>query len=95
VVARTQRRRLSPEADARERLSTRIAELEQRLRRLEARVRVAPQKVSPSPDRPVKRARPQARCPGCLLELPRGRHGEACVWCGFVFEAAGGSRRAP
>ncbi|RKG67751.1 hypothetical protein D7V88_40955, partial [Corallococcus terminator] len=31
------------------------------------------------------RARP--RCPGCTLELPRGRRGESCVWCGFVFAA--------
>lgn len=102
VVARTQRRRLSPEADARERLSTRLAELEQRLQRLEARVRVAgasrpvaPPRGGRSASRKAKAPAVRARCPGCRLELPRGRRGDSCVWCGFVFEAAAGSWPGP
>ncbi len=82
------------------RLSARIAALEDRVRRLEARLRVSASPSAPvarlpssraaEPARPV-RARP--RCPGCTLELLPGRRGESCVWCGFVFSAV--SRRRP
>lgn len=73
----------------------RIAELEDRVRILEARVRsfsvqsrkdAASTKVAPR----AARARPRPRCPGCTLELPKGRRGDSCVWCGFVFSAIGG-----
>lgn len=83
------------------RLSARIAALEDRVRRLEARLRVesaARLSARPTAARtasaptPVS-SRPRPRCPGCTLELPRGRRGEACVWCGFVFAAV--RRRQP
>ncbi|MCP3142164.1 hypothetical protein [Pyxidicoccus xibeiensis] len=93
--------------DVHARLSARIAVLEDRVRRLEARLRVSATSQTPavrtsavrtSPRRadepsraPAARARP--RCPGCTLELPRGRRGESCVWCGFEFSAV--SRRRP
>jgi hypothetical protein len=68
------------------RLAARVAEVEQRLRLLEARVR----QVAPVPKRPKAKPRavpPRPRCPGCLLELPKGRRGDSCVWCGFSFDA--------
>jgi hypothetical protein len=57
---------------------------------LEARLREVASRQTPSvrpkthPDRAAK-----LRCPGCLLELPKGRRGDSCVWCGFVFDAVG------
>jgi len=75
-----------------ERLSARIADLELRIRLLEARVRAsaaeeARRKALEAGGKPPPPPRPRPRCPGCLLELPSGRRGEACVWCGFRFEA--------
>lgn len=81
--------------ESHERLSARIQALEDRVRRLEARllrVRAAPPSA-PSVkggSRPAKGGKPgpsRPRCPGCTLELPRGPRAEACVWCGFLFEA--------
>jgi hypothetical protein len=75
------------------RLNQRIEELELRVKLLEARVRAglsqarAPQREAARLSRVARRRRPTARCPGCLLELPPGRKGEHCVWCGFRFEA--------
>ena len=75
------------------RLRHRIEELELRVKLLEARVRAglnqarAPQREAARLSRVGRRYRPRARCPGCLLELPLGRKGEHCVWCGFRFEA--------
>ncbi|RJS17657.1 hypothetical protein DRW03_27080 [Corallococcus sp. H22C18031201] len=90
-----------PAEEVHARLSARIAALEDRVRRLEARLRAAaPRPVTRATTasrtatlKPaaVDRARP--RCPGCTLELPRGRRGESCVWCGFVFAAV--RRRQP
>ena len=79
--------------DLHARLSARIAALEDRVRRLEARLLLEARKPPPVRSRPsvsaatVRAARPRPRCPGCTLELPRGRRGESCVWCGFVFAA--------
>lgn len=81
-----------------EKLAAQVAELEHRMKLLEARLRNAvadgllanaSRAVTPGRTRVAKRARPRARdrCPGCLLELPPGRHGTNCVWCGFSFEA--------
>jgi len=87
------RRRHPLDPDATERFQARIAELEDRLRLLEAHVRrlsaqaAALAQVSRRPRPKVPAARPRPRCPGCRLELPKGRRGEACVWCGFVFDA--------
>lgn len=77
-------------------LLSRIADLEQRMKLLEARVRreAAESRSRGRLDvgRPVARvvrtpkARP--RCPGCTLELPPGKKGVQCVWCGFRFDAA-------
>lgn len=70
------------------RLSARIADLEQRLMLLEARLRRTVTEVErPRGRRQGPAPRPRPRCPGCLLELPKGRRGETCVWCGFVFDA--------
>jgi hypothetical protein len=78
-------------------LRARIEELELRVKLLEARVRAglgqarAPQREAARASRvarAARRVRAKPRCPGCLLELPRGPSGESCVWCGFRFEAA-------
>ncbi len=81
------------------RLHARIAELEQRIQLLEARMRrvVAEAEGKGQAEgkgrKPAARSvRPRPRCPGCRLELPKGPRGESCVWCGFMFEALG--RRA-
>jgi len=74
-------------------LKARIEELELRMKLLEARVRNgfaqarAPQREAAQRSRVARRRRPRPRCPGCLLELPPGRRGDSCVWCGFRFEA--------
>ena len=86
-------RRQPPSSPETEQLRARVAELEDRLRLLEAHVRrlnaqaaaLAQTSRRPLPRMPA--ARPRPRCPGCRLELPKGRRGEACVWCGFVFDA--------
>lgn len=86
------RRRHGSEQQERERLAARIQSLEQRVTLLEARVRrsVLPlENARKAIAAPVRAARPRPRCPGCLLELPKGRRGETCVWCGFVFSAVG------
>ena len=74
-----------------ETLAARIEELELRLKLMEARLRnvTAGHREGPQKDEP-KHARPRPRCPGCLLELPRGKKGDRCVWCGFYFEAVKG-----
>jgi len=76
-----------------EKLSARIADLELRIRLLEARFRASAAEEarrraleSGKAAKPVP-ARPRPRCPGCLLESPPGRRGDSCVWCGFRFEA--------
>lgn len=74
-------------------LLKRIEELELRVKLLEARVRASlPQGRRPTDEaarqsRVERRNRPRARCPGCLQELPPGRRGDSCVWCGFRFDA--------
>ncbi|WP_309893700.1 hypothetical protein [Archangium sp.] len=89
-------RRPPADAELHARLSARIEVLEDRVRRLEVLVRGAA--VSSSRARasgqvrrksvaPRVNSRPRPRCPGCTLELPPGRRGEECVWCGFQFEA--------
>jgi hypothetical protein len=81
------RTRRKIEAGDTDRLAVRVAELELRIRMLEARIR----EVAPTPKKGKAKAqrlgRPRPRCPGCLLELPKGRRGESCVWCGFFFDA--------
>ena len=79
-------------------MSARVADLEIRVRLLEAKVRelTAHQRQAEAAKPPSKvptraaRTRARPRCPGCLLELPKGRRGETCVWCGFMFSAVGG-----
>jgi hypothetical protein len=84
-------RRKNPNETAR--LKARVEELELRVKLLEARVRAGfaqarvPLREAARASREARRQRPRARCPGCLLELPPGRRGDACVWCGFRFEA--------
>jgi hypothetical protein len=91
------RPRVSPKQELyEEKLSARMADLELRIRLLEARVRASAAeearrralegeggKAAKAPVPP----RPRPRCPGCLLESPPGRRGDSCVWCGFRFEA--------
>jgi hypothetical protein len=74
-----------------ERLLARIADLEQRVMLLEAKVRALSadsrrERTAASDGTRAKSAKPRVRCPGCLLELPPGRKGESCVWCGFYFD---------
>jgi hypothetical protein len=89
---RSPARRQSSDAEIHARLSARIEALEDRVRRLEVHVRRAASSgqvraKASKPARQVRSAKPQPRCPGCTLELPRGRKGETCVWCGFHFSA--------
>jgi hypothetical protein len=69
-------------------LTSRLEELELRLKLLEARVRkvTAPQKAKTAPQRRRPESGKGHRCPGCTLELPQGKRGEVCVWCGFRFD---------
>lgn len=87
--------RFHPWAEERAQLLARIEDLELRMKLLEARVRglnadqrrksAATETAQAS--KQARRSRPRLRCPGCLLELPKGRRGETCVWCGFRFDA--------
>ncbi|HZA13969.1 MAG TPA: hypothetical protein VE618_05720 [Myxococcaceae bacterium] len=93
----SRRRKNSGDEEREAAIERRFVELEDRVRILEARVReLARAKVeagAPTPgQRVAARTRPRPRCPGCTLELPKGRRGDCCVWCGFVFSAVG--RRA-
>lgn len=91
----------SPADDERAQLRARIEDLELRVKLLEARVRAAAANARrPSPaelraikSREARRSRQRPRCPGCTLELPPGRRGLSCVWCGFQFDAVGGKLR--
>jgi hypothetical protein len=83
-------------ADERARLLARIEDLELRVRLLESRLRnlSGQARLSAQAGEAVRQkreargpARRRPRCPGCTLELPAGRKGEACVWCGFRFDA--------
>lgn len=67
-------------------LTSRLEELELRLKLLEARVRktTAPAQKKSKAEKPM--ATSSHRCPGCTLELPKGRRGDTCVWCGFRFD---------
>ncbi|MCU0697955.1 MAG: hypothetical protein MUC96_15645 [Myxococcaceae bacterium] len=76
-------------------LLDRIADLELRMKHLEARVRREAaelrsrgrlDELRPTA-RVVRPERPRPRCPGCTLELPKGPRGVECVWCGFRFDA--------
>jgi len=70
------------------RLLARLGELEDRVRLLEARLRLAAaQARRPGRGKAARPGKKRPRCPGCTLELPTGRRGEACVWCGFRFDA--------
>lgn len=68
-------------------LGEKVRELDARVTRLEARLRVALPLVRKG--LPVASGRPRPRCPGCTLELPKGRRRDVCVWCGFCFDAVG------
>ena len=76
-------------------LLSRIADLELRLQLLEARVRreAGQAKVPGKAGKPEPKGRPRPRCPGCLLELPKGNRRELCVWCGCEMAAVGGAFR--
>jgi hypothetical protein len=87
--------------DDRAALLARIEDLELRMKLLEARVRNAalsarrptPAELRAIKSREARRSRQRPRCPGCTLELPPGRKGESCVWCGFQFDAVSGKLR--
>lgn len=101
---RSSARRPPPsDAEFHARLAARIEALEDRVRQLEVRVRgaaVVTRRVR-VPAGPVRQktaaprtgSRPPPRCPGCTLELPPGAKGEACVWCGFQFDAVRSRKR--
>ncbi len=97
-MARRRTTRFTPEERAA--LVARVEDLELRVRLLEARVRAtAVQARREAPETLGRKARPERphrrrpRCPGCTLELPPGRRGENCVWCGFRFDAVTGLLR--
>ncbi|HZH03673.1 MAG TPA: hypothetical protein VEY30_07815, partial [Myxococcaceae bacterium] len=69
--------------DAEAKLFGRLLELEERVVALEARLHGDAEiaaGVDGSASRNARRTKPGARCPGCLLELPKGRRGPSCVW---------------
>lgn len=75
-------------------LERKILALQDTVRMLEARVRVlnaqnrqGDEQAAAAQQLRAARTRPKARCPGCTLELPKGRRGDSCVWCGFMFSA--------
>lgn len=82
-------------AEERAKLQARIEDLELRMKLLEARVRAvyadrrreSAAVETAKASKQARRSRPRLRCPGCILELPPGRRGETCVWCGFRFDA--------
>ncbi len=82
------------EEDDRAKLLQRLEDLELRVKLLEARVRSTLEAgpKDPGVEEDVA-SRPRPRCPGCTLELPKGKRGEACVWCGFRFDAVKGLLR--
>lgn len=72
-------------------LILRVTDLEARVRSLEKRLDRARAAAKTAAEREAL-AKPQGpsrpRCPGCTLELPKGRRrGVSCVWCGFRFDA--------
>ena len=77
-----------------------VAALEDRIRLLEAKIldlsaaarkqEGADATAAARTTRRAARARPRPRCPGCTLELPKGRTGDYCVWCGFMLTAVAG-----
>ena len=84
-----------PSDDDRATLIRRLEDLELRVKLLEARVRSAFSKARVRDEAPDEegRGRPRPRCPGCTLELPKGKRGDSCVWCGFQFDAVGDTFR--
>ncbi|HYO53747.1 hypothetical protein [Archangium sp.] len=98
---RSPARRPPSDAELHARLSARIEALEDRVRQLEVLVRAAAGVGRTHASGEVRRkvaarrtgSRPRPRCPGCTLELPPGRKGEACVWCGFQFDAVRSRKR--
>jgi hypothetical protein len=79
-------------------LFARIEDLELRIKLLEARVRAVSAenkayressgvRAAAAASRKARRSRPRPRCPGCVLELPPGKRGDSCVWCGFRFDS--------
>ncbi len=83
------------EEDDRAKLLQRLEDLELRVKLLEARVRSTLKAGSRETGVPAddESARPRPRCPGCTLELPKGKRGDSCVWCGFQFDALGANFR--
>jgi len=77
--------------DRYEPLAARLSDVETRVTLLESKVREVVARLPPGQAAP-KAPRPRPRCPGCSLELPPGKKGDSCVWCGFVFEAVKGAR---
>ena len=88
----------------RARLLQRLEELELRVKLLEARVRSTLSKAGQVTGEGAEgaerrkgeqggKSRPRPRCPGCTLELPKGKRGDSCVWCGFQFDAVGDTFR--
>jgi hypothetical protein len=64
-------------------LRDRVGELELRVRSLERKLKPP----SPVALKATPKGKPRPTCAGCLLELPKGRRGDCCVWCGFRFDA--------
>jgi hypothetical protein len=86
-------RKAGPSRELVGRLHHRVVQLEERLALVEAKVRrlgaqtEALARVAEPRMPKIRAPRERPRCPGCRLELPKGRRGDSCVWCGFVFDA--------
>lgn len=90
-------RRRKTRAEVDDATQARLEDLEVRVKQLEARLRATlaqARRGAARGSRPAGRPEPRRpRCPGCTLELPAGRRGESCVWCGFRFDAVSGLLR--
>lgn len=67
-----------------------LEELEVRVRLLERRLKP----VQALPKAQKARVKPARRCAGCLQDLPKGKRGPTCVWCGFRFDVVAPLRPA-
>lgn len=73
-------------------LRVRLEDAEARATWLARRLAKA-EKALKLPATPKKKGKPKLRCPGCFLELPPGRVGKNCRYCGFDFRAVKPYRR--
>ncbi len=66
-------------------IRVRVAELEARVRWLEGKLKKVALAAKVKPE-PVIKGAMRARCPSCFAQVPRGKRGQNCVYCGFSFD---------